>query len=107
MRMHNPPHPGDFIKVTYVEPFKLSTRYLAQHLHVSPSTINRLINCQASVSPEMAYRLSAVLGRSPESWLALQAQYDLWETKKSGEFDKLESINFKRFSSSARQHARV
>lgn len=107
MRMHNPPHPGDFIKATYVEPFNLTTRYLAEHLHVSPSTINRLINCQASISPEMAYRLSAVLGRSPESWLALQAQYDLWEAKKSGEFEKLESINFKKYNSSDGHNARA
>ena len=44
MSMHNPPHPGEFIKVTYLDPFGLSIRCLAEHLKVAPSTLNRLIN---------------------------------------------------------------
>ncbi len=97
MTMHNPPHPGDFIKATYLEPYHLSVRFLATYLQVAPSTINRLINCQASVSPEMALRLSATLGRSPESWLAMQAQYDLWVTKQP----KLKKIDFSKFEDAA------
>jgi len=93
MQMHNPPHPGHFIKATYLEPFELSVRYVAQHLGVSPSTLSRLLNGDSAVSPEMAYRLSIVLGRSPESWLAMQAQYDLWHTN-SKKFNKLSHIDF-------------
>jgi len=94
MKMYNPPHPGDFIRATYVEPFHLSIRLLAKYLQVAPSTIGRLINREGAVSPEMAHRLSAVLGRSPESWLALQAQYDLWIARKSASFAGLRSIDF-------------
>ena len=90
MNMHNPPHPGAFIKATYLDPFGLSVRYLASQLRVAVSTINRIINGQSAISPEMAHRLSAVLGRTPESWLALQAQYDLWHAK----HHKLKKINF-------------
>ncbi|MBA7690095.1 Antitoxin HigA [subsurface metagenome] len=82
MRMHNPPHPGEFIREVYLEPFGISTRRVAEKLQVSPSTFNRLINGESNVSPEMALRLSKTLGRSAESWLAMQDNYDLWFTRK-------------------------
>lgn len=96
MIMHKPPHPGAFIKNTYLEPYQLSARYVANQLGVAPSTVNRLLNGDAGISPEMAYRLSMVLGRSPESWLLMQSQYDLRVTKKPKgilkkiDFDSLE-----------------
>ena len=82
MAMHNPPHPGEFIQATDMEPFGLSCRYLAEKLNVAASTLNRVINKQSGISPEMALRLSKALGRSPESWLAMQDAYDLWQAKK-------------------------
>jgi addiction module HigA family antidote len=81
MTMHNPPHPGEFVYFTYMEPFGLSCRFLASKLGVAPSTLNRIIKQQSGISPEMALRLATVLGRSPESWLALQDAYDLWQAK--------------------------
>lgn len=76
--MHNPPHPGEFISTAFLEPLGTSCRALAERLGVSPSTLQRLLSGTHRVSPEMALRLSAVLGRSPESWLAMQDSYDLW-----------------------------
>ena len=81
MSMHNPPHPGEFIQEVYLQPFKISTRSVAKKLRVSPSTFNRLINGASNVSPEMALRLAKTLGRSAESWLAMQHNYDLWRTR--------------------------
>lgn len=75
--MHNPPHPGEFISGVYLEPFGVSGRELAQRLGVAPSTLNRVLVGSNRVSPEMALRLSVVLGRSAESWLAMQDAYDL------------------------------
>jgi len=83
MGMHNPPHPGEFIREIYLEPHGLSVRKVASNLGVSPSTLNRVLNGLSNISPEMALRLSKALGRSPESWLALQDQYDLWHAKKA------------------------
>jgi len=82
MAMYNPPHPGEFIKEIYIQPFALSARKVAESLQVSPSTFNRLLNGESNISPEMALRLSKALGRSPESWLAMQDQYDLWHAQK-------------------------
>jgi addiction module HigA family antidote len=81
--MHNPPHPGEFIEATYLEPFNLSVRFLATQLDVAASTLSRIIKCQSGISPEMALRLSKALGRSPESWLSMQDSYDLWVAKKN------------------------
>ena len=83
MVMHNPPHPGEFMQATYMEPYGLSCRYLAEQLNVAASTLNRILKKQSGVSPEMALRLSKSLGRSPESWLAMQDAFDLWQAKKN------------------------
>lgn len=83
MAMHNPPHPGEFIQATYIEPYNLSCRYLAEQLDVAASTLNRILKQQSGVSPEMALRLSKALGRNPESWLAMQNNYDIWHAEKS------------------------
>ena len=92
MTMHNPPHPGEFIYATYMEPFGLSCRYLAEKLDVSPSTLNRVLKQQSGVSPEMALRLSKALGRSPESWLAMQDAYDLWNARKSIKLSRVRKV---------------
>ncbi len=92
MSMHNPPHPGEFIYEIYLEPFNISLRNVAEKLKVSPSTFNRLINGESNVSPEMALRLSKTLGRSPESWLAMQDNYDLWHAKKQVNLKEVEKL---------------
>ena len=82
MAMHNPPHPGEFITQVYLEPNNLSGRELAVKLGVAPSTLNRVLTGISGISPEMALRLSKALGRSPESWLAMQYHYDLWQARR-------------------------
>ncbi len=94
MTMHNPPHPGEFIRETYIEPFDLSIRSLAESLGVSPSTLARVVSTRSAVSPEMALRLSKALGRSPESWLAMQHNFDLWQAKKSADLSDVQKIDF-------------
>jgi antitoxin HigA-1 len=81
MAMHNPPHPGEFITEVYLGPNNLSGRELAATLGVSASTLNRILTGSSAISPEMALRLSKALGRSPESWLAMQSNYDLWQAR--------------------------
>ena len=94
MNMHNPPHPGEFIMATYMEPGNLSCRYLAQRLGVAASTLNRILRKQSGLSPEMALRLSCALGRTPESWLAMQDNYNLWESRKTFRPDAIRRIDF-------------
>jgi addiction module HigA family antidote len=90
--MHNPPHPGEFIREVYLEPYGISYRTVAAKLKVSPSTFNRLIKGQSSLSSEMALRLSKTLGRSPESWLIMQNNYNLWHSKQTIDLDEVEEL---------------
>lgn len=83
MAMHNPPHPGEFITEVYLKPNDLSARELSTKLRVSASTLHRILIGTSAISPEMALRLSKALGRSPESWLAMQGNYDLWQARQN------------------------
>jgi len=93
MNMHNPPHPGEFIKEIYLSPFKISVRTVAEKLNVSPSTFNRLVNKESNISPEMALRLSKTLGRTPESWLSMQDSFNLWHAKNNVDLHQVEKLN--------------
>ncbi|WP_028485345.1 HigA family addiction module antitoxin [Hydrogenovibrio halophilus] len=92
MQMHKPPHPGEFIRSTYLEPLGLSVRGLAKSLAVAPSTLNRILKGQSGLSPEMALRLSRVLGRTPESWMNLQDQYELFLARQRLTLDDLTPV---------------
>ena len=78
MAMHNPPHPGEFITDVYLEPNGISGRELAEKLDVAASTISRILKGTSRITPEMSLRLSKAVGRSAESWLAMQDAHDLW-----------------------------
>lgn len=80
--MHNPMHPGDFIKQAYVDDLGLSIRKIAKGLNVAPSTLARLVKGESNVTPEMAMRLSKALHGSPELWLNMQKNFDLWQLRK-------------------------
>jgi len=92
MSMHNPPHPGEFIRDVYLEPLGISYRTVAAKLKVAPSTFNRLVNGQSNLTSEMALRLAKTLGRSPESWLIMQNNYNLWQAKKTLDLDEVEAL---------------
>jgi addiction module HigA family antidote len=80
MGMHNPPHLGEVIR-EYLG--NISVSAAAQHLGVGRVTLSRVLNGKAAVSPEMSIRLAAAFGTSsPEVWLRMQAQYDLWQIRK-------------------------
>ena len=84
MAMKNPPHPGEIIRDLYVKPLGLTVTEAAEGLGVTRKTFSLLLNGHAGISPEMAVRLSQSFGRGAESWLQLQAQYDLAQVRMSG-----------------------
>ncbi len=94
MSMHDPPHPGEFIREVYLEPFSITGRQLASKLGVAASTLNRVLKGSSGISPEMSLRLSKAVGRSPESWLAMQDNYDLWQAKQSVNLDEVQEVEF-------------
>ncbi len=92
MRMDQPPYPGDFIREIYMRPFRITGRTLAAKLGVAPSTLNRLLQGRSGVSSDMALRLSKALGRSPESWLVMQDNFDLWRSRQMIDLAAVEKI---------------
>ena len=92
MAMHNPPHPGEFINDVYLKPLKVNSRLVAEKLKVSPATFQRLLKGRSSISSEMALRLSITLGRTPESWLVMQDNYNLWQARQRVNLDNVEKL---------------
>ncbi len=77
--MHNPPHPGEVLKELYFEPLVLSVTETAKNLGVARKTLSSILNGHSGISALMALKLSAAFDTTPESWLELQNQYDLWQ----------------------------
>ncbi|MFA7243016.1 MAG: HigA family addiction module antitoxin [Sulfuricellaceae bacterium] len=79
--MYNPPHPGDVLKDGVFTGTDITIVDFAKRIGVTRVTLSRILNGKASVSPDMALRLSAALGGSAETWLHMQANYDLWQAQ--------------------------
>lgn len=77
-RMHNPPHPGKVLK-DFLGSASVTDTALA--MSVSRATLSRILNGSAGISADMAYRVGAVTGTSPEMWAGMQMQYDLWKAR--------------------------
>ncbi len=76
-RMHKPPHPGAVLREWLPEGMTVTDA--AEALQVARVTLSKILNGSAGVSADMALRLSQWLGTSPDLWLGLQNQYDLWQ----------------------------
>jgi addiction module HigA family antidote len=81
MPLHNPPHPGEIVQWECLEPLGLTLEAAAEALGVTGETLSDLISGKASVSVEMAIRLSKAFGSTPEVWLGMQMAYDLWQAR--------------------------
>jgi addiction module HigA family antidote len=75
--MFNPPHPGEVLKEFLPE--HVSVTEAARKLGVSRQAFSAIINGRAGITADMALRLSKALGTSPDMWLGMQMQYDLWQ----------------------------
>lgn len=78
-----PTHPGKIIKEDYLEPLTISIKDMALALGISRKTLSKIINERGSITPEMALRLSRAFETTPELWLNLQKNYDLWHAENS------------------------
>jgi antitoxin HigA-1 len=81
--MHNPPHPGEVLRDGVITDSTISVTDFAQRLGITRVTLSRMLNSKAGISADMALRLAAVLGGTAQSWLHMQANYDLWQAEKA------------------------
>jgi antitoxin HigA-1 len=87
MPMLNPPHPGLSVKHDCLEPLALTVTKAAEILGVTRQTLNDLVHCRRGISPEMAIRLDMAFGGGADTWVRLQAAYDLAQARKTAKID--------------------
>ena len=82
MAMHNPVHPGDFIKTEIIAAQGLSVTAAAKVLGVSRPALSNLVNENADLSGEMALRVEKAFGVSMDTLMRMQAAYDIAQARK-------------------------
>ena len=93
MPMKNPPHPGLSTRHDCLEPLGLNVTEAAKKLGVSRKQPSDIVNCHAGISPEMAIRLDKAFGGGADTWLRLQAAYDLARAMKHADEIKVERLS--------------
>jgi antitoxin HigA-1 len=83
MPMKNPPHPGRSIRNACLEPLGLSISEGAKILGVTRQALNNVITGRSGISAEMAIRLTKAFGSTAETWVRMQASYDLAQARKN------------------------
>lgn len=78
IKMFNPPHPGEILKELYIEPLGISITEFALKIGVRRATASDLINGKSALTTKMAIKLAKAFNTSPDMWLGLQMQFDLW-----------------------------
>lgn len=83
--MFNPPHPGLTLRDDILPALSLQVGEAAAQLGVDRTTLSKVLNGRAAISPAMALRIERWLGRdhggAAEVWIAQQAVYDLWQAR--------------------------
>ncbi len=92
MPMKNPPHPGKVVRVSCLEPLNLSVTDGAKVLGVSRQALSNLVNCHSRISGDMAVRLAKAFGSTTETWIRLQAAYDIAQAQ-----DREDQIEVERY----------
>jgi addiction module HigA family antidote len=93
MPMKNPPHPGLSIRHDCLEPLGLNVTEAAKRLGISRKQLSDIVNCHAGISPEMAIRLDKAFGGGADTWLRLQAAYDLAQAMKRADEIEVERVS--------------
>lgn len=84
-----PTHPGEILRLLYLEPLGINQAEAADHLGVARKTLSMLLNGHQGISAEMALRLAKAFNTTPRIWLNLQLTYDLWHAEKKVKLSKV------------------
>ena len=82
-----PTHPGELLRDEIMPAAMLTQEKLATLLGVSRRTVNEIVTEKRSLSADMAHRLARLFNTTPELWLGLQQDMDLWRAANAGEAD--------------------
>jgi addiction module HigA family antidote len=84
-----PTHPGEILKTEFLQPLGISQRDFAKHLGWTYARLNEIVNSRRGVSADSALAFSEALDTTPEYWLNLQRNWDLWHALKNHSHVKL------------------
>ncbi len=93
---NQPTHAGEILKEEFLEPLGMTQSHLAKALHTSFRAINELVNEKRGITTVMALKLAKYFGTSPQLWLNLQNQFDIYKVsmKKQKELEEIEIGKF-------------
>ena len=75
-------HPGEYLALSYIEPYKISPGELAERLGLSLAGVEQLLAQETDLTAETAVRLELALDRSAASWMTMQAEHSLMQARK-------------------------
>lgn len=73
-----PIHPGEILREDYINEHNLTITEVAEGLGIARANLSAIVNGRAGISPEMAVKLAEAFGNTPQFWLNLQKNYELW-----------------------------
>jgi len=76
-----PTHPGTILREDYLVPLEISVTEMAMNLGISRKTLSKILNEKGAVTPDMALRLARAFDTTPDLWLNLQKNFDLWNAE--------------------------
>ena len=76
-----PTHPGKIIQEDYLKPLSMTITEMASILGISRKTLSKIINERGAITPDMSLRISRAFDTTPELWMNLQRNYDLWHAE--------------------------
>ncbi len=91
MTMYNPPHPGEVLREDYLKPLGLSITEASRGLSISQKQLSQIVNGKSGISPAMALKLAHAFDTTPQLWLTMQDQYELWRAEKDIDFNAVVS----------------
>jgi addiction module HigA family antidote len=95
-----PTRPGEIIREDYLGPLSITINELASVLGVSRKTLSKIVNGRGAVTPDMALRLSRAFNTTPDFWLNLQKNHDLWQAEHtSKDWQKVRPLSLQLFQS--------
>jgi addiction module HigA family antidote len=76
-------HPGEILKLEFLDPLKISAYRLSKDLLIPQTRISEIIKGNRRITADTALRLSRYFGNSAKFWLGLQDDYDIEEEKEA------------------------
>lgn len=82
-KKRKPTSPGEILLEEFIKPLGITQKLLADHIGCDYKVINRIVNEQASLTPDIAIKLAMAFETTPDFWLNAQMAVDLWKRGKT------------------------